>query len=63
MKGILIIIYLVLVLTFGVGYVKNVISFCQSDFKAPFSSEAVRGVGIIIPVVGGIAGYVDMEDK
>jgi len=45
-----------------IGYVKNVVSFCNCDFETSIKAELIRGVGIVIPVVGMITGWVDIKD-
>jgi len=46
-----------------IGYSFNMISFAHCDFKEPYREEAIRGVGVIFPPVGIVAGYIDIEDK
>lgn len=45
-----------------VGWGINIVRFCQSDFEPLYEREIVRGIGIVIPVVGAVAGYCDIED-
>lgn len=45
------------------GYGLNIISFINCDFKEPYREEAIRGVGVVFPPVGVIAGYMEIEDK
>lgn len=44
------------------GYVANIVSLCKCDFEAPVKAEVIRSVGVIIPVVGVVTGYIDIED-
>jgi hypothetical protein len=63
-KGLVIAIIAVGVLLLPtVGYVKNVFKFIDSDFEAPYKSEIVRAVGIPVPIVGVIAGFMDIGDE
>lgn len=60
--GIVIAVFLILFVVLGVGWVKNFISFVQCDFDAPYKAEVLRGVGIFIPIIGAIEGYIDIQD-
>lgn len=55
----LILITIVLML----GWFVNIIRFFQCDFDTPFREEVVRGVGIFVPPVGGVVGYINIEDE
>jgi len=61
--AIFIILYLIVVLFFVVGWVKNTISLVKLDFKTPYKAEAIRVVGTVVPVVGGITGWLNIQDK
>ena len=52
----------ILVIGMIVGWVMNLVALCNCDFEASYKAEVIRGVGVVIPVVGGIAGYLDIED-
>ena len=43
-----------------VGYVANIVKLCGCDFQAPYKAEVIRGVGVVVPVVGVPAGYMDL---
>lgn len=58
MKQILI-VWLVLVLVIGTGWVKNIIKLSSCDFEAPYKAEVIHGIGII-PPVGMITGWLDV---
>ena len=45
------------------GYINNIIELSNTDFKAPYKAEVIRTVGIIVPPVGIIAGYIEINDK
>lgn len=45
------------------GYIHNIYMLCNDDFKAPYKAEIIRGVGIVVPPVGWIAGYVTFEKE
>jgi hypothetical protein len=42
------------------GYVMNIVKLTECDFEAPYKAEVIRSVGIPIPIVGAIAGYMDI---
>ena len=48
-----------LMITLTTGYVWNIIRFAQSDFESPWKSEIVHGVGIVVPPVGVVCGFID----
>lgn len=57
------IIALTLTVIFLVGWILNVFKFAvDCDFASPYKCEAIRGVGIFVPFVGGVTGYIDIED-
>ena len=45
------------------GYISNLVYFVKTDFEPSYKEEIVRGVGIFIPPVGVVLGYVDLEDN
>jgi hypothetical protein len=46
----------------AIGWVTNIVRLCCSNFDAPYKNEAIRIVGIIVPPVGGVVGYINIED-
>lgn len=50
-------------LTLGIGWCINIVKFCSCDFKAPYKAEILRGVSIPVAPLGGIIGYMKIEDK
>lgn len=44
------------------GYVMNIVALCQTDFKPSYRAETIRVVGVIIPVVGVVTGYCEIDD-
>lgn len=44
------------------GWIANVIYFANCNFEAPYKEEVIRGVGIFVPPVGVVAGYIDIKD-
>ena len=45
-----------------IGWVLNVVKLVESDFEAPYKNEVIRTVGTFVPPIGGIAGWVDIDD-
>ena len=45
------------------GWFVNIYRFFQCDFDTPLREEVIRGVGIFVPPVGGVIGYIDIEDE
>ena len=50
------------ILAAGVGYVMTWVKFVSSDFEAPYKSEVIYGIGVVIPFVGAVTGYIDVEN-
>jgi hypothetical protein len=44
------------------GYVSNIVKLCHCDFESPIKAEVVRGIGVVIPVVGVVTGFLDIND-
>ena len=55
-------IFAVIVLVFCVGWVVNIYRALNCDFEAPYKCDAIRIIGIFVPPVGGVVGYIDIED-
>jgi len=49
-----------LILTAGWGL--NIYKLTQCDFAEPYKAEVIRGVGIALPFVGSVAGWMDIDD-
>jgi hypothetical protein len=46
-----------------IGYYLNVYKlFAHNDFASPYKTEVSRIVGIVIPPVGAVLGYINIED-
>lgn len=46
-----------------VGWLMNVVALCRLDFREPFKAEAIRIVGVFVPPVGAVAGYVTFDEE
>lgn len=60
--GTLIVIVLLVLIVPIAGYVKNIKGLIGCDFEPPYKAEIIRGIGVVIPVVGMITGYCDIPD-
>lgn len=56
-------IMIVLVVLCGIGWCMNAYKFVCSDFESPYKSEVVRAIGLFVPPVGGITGYMTIGDE
>lgn len=56
------IVPIILAAVFLCGYISNVVKFVNCDFSSPYKAELIRGVGVLFPPVGMVAGYVEIED-
>jgi len=54
----IIIVYFAIVVLLTVGYVKDIVKFCQCDFKPSYKAEVVYGVGIVTGL-GCVFGWCD----
>jgi hypothetical protein len=52
-----------LCLVIGIGgYVANIVRLCSTDFEAPYKAEVIRGVGVVVPPLGVVLGFVPIAD-
>jgi hypothetical protein len=56
-----IIIWSIVIILLGVGEIKCIIKFAESDFEAPYKAEIIYGVGMITGF-GSIIGWMDIHD-
>ena len=56
-------IYIVVLLVGGLGWIFNVIALCKCDFEAPIKEEVIRTIGVFVVPVGMIAGWFDIDSK
>ena len=60
--GVIVLIWISVIVVGTVGWGKNVYKLCHCDFEASYKAEVIRGVGVIVPVVGAVTGYCTIED-
>jgi hypothetical protein len=56
-------VYLLLRVGGGVGWVYNVVKLCKADFEAPYKAEVIRSIGIPIFPVGAVIGYIHFDEE
>lgn len=44
------------------GWVANVVKLCGCNFTAPYKAEFIRAVGVVVPPIGAVCGYLNIED-
>lgn len=49
-------------LFFAIGWAANFIYLCHCDFQPPYKVEILRTVGVLVPPIGGVLGWVSIED-
>ncbi len=45
-----------------VGYGLNLFKLVEADFEAPYKVESIRGAGVVIVPLGGIVGWMPIDD-
>lgn len=46
-----------------IGWVLNLVALFQCDFEPRYKAEAIRTIGVVVPFVGGVAGYMEIKDE
>ena len=44
------------------GYCMNISKLVSCDFEPSYKSEILRGVGVMIPPVGVVMGFLELKD-
>jgi hypothetical protein len=52
-------VYLIIIIIVGIGWVKNIIKLTECDFEAPYKAEIIHGIGLI-PPVGMVTGWLNV---
>lgn len=45
-----------------IGWCVNIVRLFCANFEEPHKNEVIRIVGIVVPPVGGVVGYINIED-
>jgi hypothetical protein len=45
------------------GWVNNIVHICKADFESPYKNEIFRCVGIPIPPLGVVLGWVTFDEE
>ena len=45
-----------------IGWVSNCVWLVKCDFEAPYKAEAIRGIGVFVPPIGAVVGWMHIED-
>lgn len=53
---------IILVIAGVIGWGLNVYQLTQCDFEPSYRAEILRGIGVVIPIVGAVEGYCTIED-
>lgn len=55
-------LFIVVILTFVLGtagWLSSIYKLSECDFEAPYKAEVVYGIGIAVPPLGAVIGYMD----
>ena len=44
------------------GYIANIYKLTECDFDKPYKAEVIRVVGIVVPPVGCVTGFMHIDD-
>ena len=58
-----IVLGLTLIVSMFLGYIFNAVALFKCDFEPIGKAEVIRTIGVFVPPLGVIAGYMDIEDK
>ena len=58
--------YLALVIIIGsiciAGWGMNIFKLVQCDFEEPYKAEVIRIIGVVVPPVGVVTGFLDLGE-
>lgn len=60
---IIIIVMILISLLLAIGWIINIVKFCMLDFDEPYKAEILRGVGIPFAPLGGVIGWINIDDR
>ena len=58
----LLIAIVAIILPLAGGYIANIVKIARYDFASPYKAEFIRGVGVVMPPVGGVLGFCTIDD-
>jgi len=56
------VVLLILILTGGVGWVKNAIKLVNLDFEPNYKAEVIRVIALV-PPIGAVVGWLTFEEE
>lgn len=62
-RGMIVFGIIVLFITITIGYFVNIYKVTQYNWSEPYRAESIRCIGIIMPPIGGVIGYIKIEDQ
>ena len=60
---VVIVLYVLLILFIGFGYIRNFYKATQLDFEESYKAEIFRCIGIFVPPAGVILGYISFDEE
>lgn len=52
--------FLALIIVSAIGQGLNIWGLCQCDFQPSYKAEVIRVVGVFVPPVGSVVGFIDV---
>ncbi len=57
--GLVGLIWFIIIVAFGSGWCVNIYKLTQCDFEPSYKAEIIRTIGVVVPVVGGVTGWME----
>lgn len=51
---------IILIFAVSSSWVLNIVKLVECDFEAPYKAEIIRSIGVPVPIVGVVVGYMDI---
>ena len=61
--GIVLLVYTAIIVFMVGGWGGNLIKLCRCDFQAPYKTEVIRTLGVFVPPVGMVAGWMTIGEE
>jgi|TARA_R110000765_G_scaffold30165_2_gene71469 hypothetical protein len=55
-------IQLLIVVILAFGWILNIIELLKCDFEPSYKEEVIRTVGVFVPPIGFVCGYIEISD-